>query len=59
MEYYKGEERLHQHFFSSFSQESPVIIQETYLLPFAVKAIVLTQTLHHITGKNLVVITHP
>lgn len=39
--------------------ESPVVIQETYLLPFSVKSIVLTQTLHHIAGKNLVVVTHP
>eukprot|EP00347_Sterkiella_histriomuscorum_P017346 403349738 len=59
LEFYKGEERLHQHDFSSFTQESPVVMQETYILPYNVKSIVLTQTLHHITGKNLVVITHP
>jgi len=27
------------------------------VLPFTVKALALTQTLHHITGKNLVVLT--
>ena len=62
MEYYKGsnnneENRLQQSSFSSFLNEQPVIIQETYILPMGVKALTLTQTLHHITGKNLVVIT--
>jgi len=39
--------------------ESPVVMQETYMLPFSVKSVVLTQTLHHIAGKSLIVVTHP
>ena len=33
------------------------MVQESYVLPFSVKALGLTQTQHHITGKNLVVLT--
>ena len=58
MEYYsKGEDRLLQKHFSSFLVDQPVIVQESYVLPFNIKALALTQTLHHITGKNLVVLT--
>lgn len=58
MEYYsKGEDRLLQKHFSSFLIDQPVIVQESYVLPFTVKALALTQTQHHITGKNLVVLT--
>lgn len=58
VEYYsKGDERLLQKEFSSFTTDQPVIVQESYVLPFTVKGMALTQTLHHITGKNLVVIT--
>ena len=38
--------------------DQPVVVQESYVLPFTVKALALTQTLHHITGKNLIVLTH-
>jgi len=59
MEFYtRGEERLLQREFSSFLIDQPVVVQESYVLPFTVKAMALTQTLHHITGKNLVVLTH-
>jgi hypothetical protein len=30
---------------------------ETYLLPFGVKAIALTDTIHHVTGRALVFVT--
>lgn len=34
-----------------------MIIQESYLLPFAVKSIVLSQTIHHISSKSLIAVT--
>mmetsp|Transcript_34527 Transcript_34527/g.25620 ORF Transcript_34527/g.25620 Transcript_34527/m.25620 type:complete len:149 (-) Transcript_34527:500-946(-) len=43
-EYYKGEERFYEHEYSSFAHDNPEVAQETYILPFFVKAIVLTQT---------------
>ena len=59
MEYYtKGAERLMLNEFSSFVSDQPVVIQETYVLPFTVKALQLTQTLHHITAKCLIALTH-
>ena len=58
LEYYtRADERLQQKEFSSFALDQPVVVQESYILPFNVKGLALTQTLHHITGKNLVVIT--
>ena len=30
---------------------------ETYILPFGVKAIALTETAHHITGRSMVLVT--
>ena len=59
LEYYsRGEDRLLQKHFSSFMIDQPVIIQESYVVPFMIKGLALTQTLHHITGKNLVVLTN-
>lgn len=59
VEYYtRAEDRLLQKEFSSFAQDQPVVVQESYVLPFNVKGLALTQTVHHITGKNLVVITN-
>lgn len=37
--------------------EAPVVIQESYLLTVDVKKIALTQSVQHITGKMLVLIT--
>jgi len=33
------------------------VLIETYLLPFGVKSIALTNTIHHITGRALVLLT--
>ena len=45
--------------FSSFSLESkPEVVSETYILPFGVKAIAMTDTLHHIAGKSLLLVTN-
>jgi hypothetical protein len=33
------------------------VVSETYILPFGVKAIALTESQHHITGKSMVLIT--
>lgn len=43
MEYYsRGEDRLLQKHFSSFLVDQPVIVQESYVLPFTIKALSLT-----------------
>jgi len=57
MEFYtKGGDRLQQTNFSSFTVDTPIVVQESYVLPFTVKGMALTQTQHHITGKSLVVV---
>jgi len=57
MEFYtKGDERLLQTNFSSFSSDTPIVVQESYVLPFSVKGMALTHTQHHITGKSLIVV---
>lgn len=33
-DYYRGEERFKTHTYSSFSHETPAVVQETYVLPF-------------------------
>lgn len=55
--YINKAERLIQKKFSSFELESPVVIQESYLLTVDVKKIALTQSTRHVTSKMLVVIT--
>lgn len=55
--YINKAERLIQKKFSSFELESPVVIQESYLLTVDVKKIALTQSIRHVTSKMLVVIT--
>jgi hypothetical protein len=55
--YFNNADRLTQTQFSSFDMEAPVVIQESYLLTMDVKKIALTQSVQHITGKMLVLIT--
>lgn len=44
--------------YSSFREESePEVLSETYLVPFGVKAMALTETANHITGRSLILIT--
>lgn len=44
--------------YSSFGLESqPEVLSETYILPFGVKAIAMTESQHHITGKSMVLVT--
>jgi len=58
-DYFKGNERILAEKYSSFDEEGdPVVFQESYILPFGVKGISLTETAHHITGRTMVLITH-
>ena len=57
-DYFKGDPRITKSTYSSFSEESePEVVMETYILPFGVKAMALTETAHHITGRSMVLIT--
>ena len=57
-DYFKGDPRITASTFSSFSQESePEVVMETYILPFGVTAMALTETAHHVTGRSLVLVT--
>lgn len=53
-----GAERITSHTFSSFSEENPISVQETYVFPLVIKGLTLTQTANHITSKALIVITN-
>ena len=57
-DYLKGDPRFTKTSYSSFNEESmPETVMETYILPFGVKAMALTETAHHITGRSMVLIT--
>lgn len=57
-DYFKGDPRITASTFSSFAQESePEVVMETYILPFGVKAMALTETAHHVTGRSMVLVT--
>lgn len=44
--------------YSSFWGESqPEVLSETYIVPFGIKAMALTETANHITGRSLVLVT--
>lgn len=44
-DYFKGSERITANKYSSFSEEGePVVLRESYFLPFGVKALALTET---------------
>jgi len=54
----KGVSRITENKYSSFSEEGePVILRESYFLPFGVKALGLTETESHITGRTLIFVT--
>ena len=58
-EYFNGAERITSDRYSSFKKESdPVVLRESYILPFGVKSLALTETANHITGRTLVFITN-
>ena len=57
-DYFKGDPKITQSTYSSFTEESaPEIISQSYIMPFGIKAMSLTETAHHITGRNLVLVT--
>ena len=56
--FWKGDERVTGTVYSSQKMEStPEFTMETYVLTFGVRAMALTETAHHITGRALVLIT--
>lgn len=57
-DYFRGAERITTDKYSSFSEEGePVVLRESYFLPFGVKALALTETGGHITGRTLIFVT--
>ena len=57
-DYFKGSSRITGDKYSSFSEEGePVILSESYFMPFGVKALALTETESHITGRTLIFVT--
>ena len=57
-DYFKGDPKITKTTYSSFSEESaPEVVSESYIMPFGIKAMALTETAHHITGRNLVLVT--
>lgn len=58
MDYFGGDKRITSNEYSSLKMETtPLLAQETYILPQAMKQIALTETQHHITGRALIFIT--
>jgi hypothetical protein len=58
MDYLSGDKRITEAEYSSMTQEtSPLIAMETYILPQTVKQLALTETIQHVTGRALVMIT--
>ena len=57
-DYLKGTDRITSDHYSAFGQEGePVVLRESYIAPFGVKALALTETSGYITGRTLVFIT--
>ena len=57
-DYFRGAERITTDKYSSFEEEGePVVLRESYFLPFGVKALALTETGGHITGRTLIFVT--
>jgi hypothetical protein len=57
-DYFKGAERIVSDSYSSFREESkPEVLSETYIVPFGIKSMALTETANHITGRSLVLVT--
>lgn len=56
-DYMKGAKRITDEKYSSFSEENnPEFVSETYISPFSIKAMCLTQTRGRIAGKNLILV---
>jgi len=56
--FWGGESSLNAATYSSFALESqPEVLSETYILPFGVKAMAMTETLHYITGRSIMLVT--
>jgi hypothetical protein len=58
IEYYAGREEYHSESFSSHEKMNPVVIQQSFLLPFIVRSMSITTTSQGITNKNLIFATH-
>ena len=57
-DYFKGAQRITGDTYSAFAEEGdPVVLRESYFLPFGVKALALTETANHITGRTMLFIT--
>lgn len=57
-DYFKGTDRITSETYSSFTKEGdPVVLRESYITPFGIKSLALTETANHITGRTLVFIT--
>lgn len=57
-DYWGGEKRINDDVYSSVKRETnPLIAMETFILPQTVKQIALTETVNHVTGRALVLIT--
>jgi len=58
MDYLSGDKRITEAEYSSITKETkPLIAMETFILPQTVKQLALTETLEHVTGRALVIIT--
>jgi len=59
VDYFKGDKRISGTTYSSYEDESvPEVVAETYVLPFGVKAIDLSDTVHHISSNTLIFVTN-
>ena len=57
-DYFKGADRIVSDSYSSFREESePEVLSESYIMPYGVKAMALTETANHITGRSMIIIT--
>jgi hypothetical protein len=58
MAYWHGKDRVIGNQYSSSALETKAqFVMETYFITFGVKAMVLTETAHHITGRAIVFVT--
>jgi hypothetical protein len=56
--WWKGIDQFASDVYSVFSEENvPEFVQESYILPFSVKSIQFTETMNHVTGQNLIILT--
>ena len=58
-DYFKGVDRIVADSYSSFREESqPEVLSESYIIPFGIKAMALTETTNHITGRAMILVTN-